>query len=480
MPRQVFIISDLHLGGSPGFQMCNPAGQARLAAYVRWVTAQHRTERPAHLVLAGDIVDFLAEEPGAPFTVDEQLATRKLESVMASTRPVWDALRGHLASGAPLTVQLGNHDIELSLPAPRRALLERLGPGRLELLYDGEALRLGELLVEHGNRYDDWNWVNHDELLHLRRELSRGAPAAELAFEPVPGSRFVIDVMNPIKRQFAFVDLLKPEDASVVPFVALLRPSIRDNLRTIRQFIGRYLAMRRKAEPLTVGGARGPGDAREPDGEAPDAHTEAMLRLAEQITADADTWLAADTADKAGEWSTLSLLLASRSRDWRVYLGKLLAALRARSGDAAQAFDVRLEQHVYTDAARRAAERGFKVVVFGHTHLVKHVTDGLGGATYLNSGTWADLIRIPTAILREETPTEDALRELEAFAADLQDNERVQRWRRQLPTFAGVALDDDLAVTDAGVYLFRDGASLADMRIPQDTADIFDLLPATA
>ena len=44
MAQQVFVISDLHLGGEPGFQMCGPEGQALLAKFIPWVTAQHRPD----------------------------------------------------------------------------------------------------------------------------------------------------------------------------------------------------------------------------------------------------------------------------------------------------------------------------------------------------------------------------------------------------------------------------------------------------
>lgn len=481
MAQQVFVISDLHLGGEPGFEMCSARGQRLLAAFVRAVTGCHQAGRDAHLVLAGDVVDFLAEKPSAAFTMDEAAAAGKLSRIFERARPVWDALRAHTAAGAPLTVLVGNHDVELTLPRPRRALLEVLGPGRVELLYDGEALRLGELLVEHGNRYDDWNWVDHDELLHLRRELSRGARPDELSFRSVPGSRFVVEVMNPIKQQFSFVDLLKPEDATVAPFIALLRPDLRDNIRTIGGTLGQYLAMKLRAESIRPSGSRGraeDGGGRAEDGGELPAETAEMLALAEEMAAGPDEWLAARGAEAArgSVGDALSLVLSSRDKDRRAYLTKLLAVLRARHGDDAQAFNVQSELPAYTDAARAAGERGFKVVVYGHTHLVKHVTEGLAGATYLNSGTWADLMRVPTAILRGATRDEDAVRELEAFADDLKDNQRVERWRRQVPTFARVELADDLSVRDAGVYLFREGAPFDGMRIPQTTEDIFALM----
>jgi hypothetical protein len=119
------------------------------------------------------------------------------------------------------------------------------------------------------------------------------------------------------------------------------------------------------------------------------------------------------------------------------------------------------------------------VIVYGHTHLVKHVTQDMGGATYLNSGTWADLMRVPTRIMQEATPDNEAIQELEEFADAIRDNERIARWRRQVPTFARVMLADDLALAsgEAGVFWFREGVTCEKMRIPVGTEDIWSLAP---
>ena len=60
MMRSLFVISDLHLGGDIGFQMCSPHGQSRLAEFIRYIAAQKSDVQDVHLVLNGDVVDFLA------------------------------------------------------------------------------------------------------------------------------------------------------------------------------------------------------------------------------------------------------------------------------------------------------------------------------------------------------------------------------------------------------------------------------------
>ena len=66
MQSELYVISDLHLGGMPagdggrGFQICPPATQAMLAAFVDTLSGR-RGGQDCRLVIACDIVDFLAE-----------------------------------------------------------------------------------------------------------------------------------------------------------------------------------------------------------------------------------------------------------------------------------------------------------------------------------------------------------------------------------------------------------------------------------
>jgi UDP-2,3-diacylglucosamine pyrophosphatase LpxH len=235
MEQRLFIISDLHLGGmppsadSPGFQMCSEAGAQRLAAFIAWASTHRSADRSLHLVLAGDVVDFLAEEePFESFTADDERARRKLARAMDRTRLVWEALSAFVAAGNELTVMLGNHDIELALPGPRRELLQQLGRDRLErwkveFLDDNRAFVSGPLLVEHGNRYDKWNVVPHDVLRQARSAVSRGEPIRQLP--EIAGSELVAQLVNPLKKRYGFLDLLKPEDETVLSLLAVLEPT---------------------------------------------------------------------------------------------------------------------------------------------------------------------------------------------------------------------------------------------------------------
>jgi hypothetical protein len=99
-------------------------------------------------------------------------------------------------------------------------------------------------------------------------------------------------------------------------------------------------------------------------------------------------------------------------------------------------------------------------VAFGHTHLVKRVLLNDLGAVYFNTGTWADLMAVPEAVLSGDES--EGKRQLGKFAEDLAAN-RLESWRRQVPTFARIELDDD-RLLGADVY-FYDGGSQVE-RVP--------------
>ena len=125
--------------------------------------------------------------------------------------------------------------MELALPAVRRALMEALnikGRHDFQFIYDGEAYVVGNALIEHGNRYDQWNTVDHNSLRKLRSWQSRRQPENTAPrFEAPAGSRLVCDVINHIKASYRFVDLLKPEGDAAIAVLLALEPGYRSFLR---------------------------------------------------------------------------------------------------------------------------------------------------------------------------------------------------------------------------------------------------------
>jgi UDP-2,3-diacylglucosamine pyrophosphatase LpxH len=459
--QRVFVVSDLHLGGEPGFQICGAEGQALLTRFIREVTATHRakatdgTDRDAHLVLAGDVVDFLAEAPstgGAAMEAEllsDTEACARLENIFKNTAAVWAALRDHVAAGAPLTLMVGNHDIEASLPKTRRRLLRELGVGRVELLYDNEALSIGALLIEHGNRYDKWNWVDHDSLRQVRSSVSRGEKP--LPFALMPGSKLVIRQMNPLKAKFSFIDLLKPETAAMLPFLVLLAPEALADVHTLWDAAQLGSAVARRDFDESRPASRGLG----PRVTAPEPEYDAdMLALIDHVAAapgpDAPTGASRGLVETGAVWVNSFFAKGSREKGLRL----LYRALQPLAGGKDSAFVVECEEEPYLSAAERSFKRGFQVVVYGHTHLPKrqmYTGDNGSEHRYFNSGTWADLMRVPDAII--EGTEDEALAALDAFAEDLATN-NLAKWRRPAPTFVRVDLDADDTITHSDVYRY--------------------------
>jgi hypothetical protein len=339
-----------------------------------------------------------------------------------------------------LTLMLGNHDIELSLPGPRQLLLERLGCGRVEFIYDNEAFTLGPVLVEHGNRFDAWNAVPHGALRRVRSQLSRNLPVTP-AFPVLPGSRLVVDVMNPLKKTYPFIDLLKPEDAGALPIAAALGAG---SVRDVWHFFGNF----RRQWAVDYDESREPLD--ESLIAAGSDDDQAAFDLAEDIASGGN----AGQISAAGDFlqNVAGAVSEQLHAAWRA---ALFTAFRRHLETHRRAFAVEHAIDTYLVPARRAAQAGYQVVVYGHTHLAKRVPLGDPAAArpvYLNTGTWADLMRVPDAIWLDDAAAGRAA--LTTFVDDLERNQ-LERWRRSVPTYARIELDGD-TVLQADVH-FADG-----------------------
>jgi hypothetical protein len=134
----------------------------------------------------------------------------------------------------------------------------------------------------------------------------------------------------------------------------------------------------------------------------------------------------------------------------------LLGTLRALQGDAS--FNRAVEaQREYLDAATALAASGFATIVFGHTHLAKEQTIG-GGAKYLNTGTWADLIRVPDAIIHAPLPA--AMESLRDFAQAIRERDMNAHLLFR-PTFAHIRLDAHAHTQSARVLDYAPGTVTA-------------------
>ena len=220
--RRIIIISDLHLDGEPPTMMSRPK---ELARFIQTLPSRCAADEQLELVIGGDFVDFLAIPPFAAWTPDPKEAGRKLNRAMKEQQfaPIFEALGSHVAAGHLLTVLIGNHDVELALPPIQDALLAHLGatPHQVHFVDNNCAYRIGGLLVEHGNRYDDANENDWTGLRAISSALSRGE-VPHGALEASAGSRLVEKLISPLKAAgYRFIDLLQPQSERSWRFYSL-------------------------------------------------------------------------------------------------------------------------------------------------------------------------------------------------------------------------------------------------------------------
>jgi|MudIll2142460700_1097286.scaffolds.fasta_scaffold37877_2 UDP-2,3-diacylglucosamine pyrophosphatase LpxH len=457
---ELFVISDLHIGGKysgkpgdRGFRI-NTHVDA-LVRFIEEIGARARvTGCRTELVINGDFIDFLAEEVPTDghrrsFISSQDEAVATFDAIAARERPLFDALRGLLAGGVAVTVVLGNHDVELSLPAVRGRLAALLGaesrPG-YRFVYDGEAYLVGDVLIEHGNRYDSWNVVDFDRLRRFRSECSRRLDISSHArFFPPAGSELVERVMNPIKQDYPFIDLLKPETDAAIPLLLTLEPDFAS--------IANSIEIARLQRAASGHGLVAPARPAQPGDIAGGAPAEAALGslhtvLTRRLIGDDQTELVklideaqrqelASREEIAGGSASraLSFLRIKTSSSYDARLKILIGTLRALQDD--KSFDRSIETGKnYQAAAEALAGKGFATIVFGHTHLAKDTK--AGDARYLNTGTWADVMRMPPEIVHGAPVA--ALEKLALFAQAIRDK-RFDEYLLFRPTFAHIRLD---------------------------------------
>jgi UDP-2,3-diacylglucosamine pyrophosphatase LpxH len=417
---ELHVVSDLHIGGAPDFQVMNRGG--RLAGFIRWVAAQ-RPEGRVALVLNGDVIDSLAEDISGYVAVHDAVPMLHRMFKYDAFRVVWDALAHFVKQpNRTLVIVIGNHDIELAFPPVQHAIVSRLtgddlaARARIEFstMGAGYSCHIGtaRIFCTHGNEVDAWNFVRYEDLSKAARRLNAARPLDPGEWEPNAGTRMVMDVMNDVKRKYAWIDLLKPEERAAVGVLLVLDPSqisrvnrllpaVGTKLRTGGQVNQRLSAegfatpAREEALAARVDQLLGPNLASGLEGGARAGGTDgdAMLLEAEKTFTDrtAQPLPAGTLGTGQLVWDRLTGWIRGVGRD---------EALRRALKDWLK--DDRTFSHDVEDDTFKAvtASVGAEVdfVVTGHTHLERAIDMG-GGRGYFNTGTWIRLLRITDEML---------------------------------------------------------------------------------
>jgi UDP-2,3-diacylglucosamine pyrophosphatase LpxH len=409
---QFYVISDLHLGGSPGMQIFQQSSS--LVSLIDWFAACDSMKRIG-LCLNGDTVDFLAEPSARYFDPDG--ATTRLDRIFndLTFKPVWQALRRLVATpNRRLVLTLGNHDVELALPWVREHLLHFLTDGkddafsRVTLCFDGTGYRCtvggNSVLCIHGNEFDPWNVTDHEHVRRIGRDYMQGRPLMD--WTPNAGSKLVVDVMNELKRQFAFVDVLKPEVEAVLPILWVLGEATKSRISRIAAVSQRLTwdVVRRSTGFLSDDEAETSQSLEVANTADSDFYHPSFDR--EQI--DSDRML--DWAERQFEAGIDPLTLVEEAPNQLGMAGAFWDRVRGRrpheqawealkdlAGDTT--FDLGREDDTYRRADQFVGS-SVNYLVTGHTHQARALTRRNGIGRYYNSGTWATLMHLSSDQLR--------------------------------------------------------------------------------
>lgn len=428
---ELYVISDLHMGGEKtaddNFQIFN-RGQ-RLQGLLNRI-ADEPASKKVGLVVNGDIFDSLAENVGyAALRLDQALKMMQRLYGDASFKPVWEGL-ARLAGkeNCHLVFVVGNHDIELALPAVQDSIRKRLAQGqevdqgRICFAAHGEgyACRVAgaHIFCTHGNEMDEWNWVDYNRLGQLANAMNGLRLVDASKWEPNSGTRLVVDVMNIVKRRYPFVDLLKPEGAAIASvLLAIDRDTFRrldllDAFPLLRGYVSGRLQERKILGPgqTDISGVSNEVIAEETMHQLLGPRfREAVQRERETGTSEDELLLGAEVAIAENRQPEEMAFDGQGPRTlgwWDDLYGWLrgitpVEGLRRALHDWLEkdpTFDPNEEDSLFEDMLKRAGPE-VDFVITGHTHKAR--SRAFRSGWYFNAGTWIRTLRLTTQILED-------------------------------------------------------------------------------
>ncbi|HZW24121.1 MAG TPA: metallophosphoesterase [Gallionella sp.] len=434
--EEIHVISDIHMGGKRGFQtLCQTE---RLANFIRWVAAQN-PEKQVALILNGDVFDTLAEEDVIGYVAVSEAET-VLNRIMNddSFKPVWDALSAFVKTpNRTLVMVIGNHDIELAFPNIQRLIVEKLTLGdalaksRIEFSASGAGygcmVGKSRVFCTHGNEVDGWNINRYEGLSRVARRLNAGLTLNKEEWIPNAGTRMVKEVMNEVKKKYAWIDLLKPEGEPLFGTLLALDPSQIGKIGKIAELFAKmkYEEVTQVDQRLAIGPEQvlatpsdqppsldsllGPNvlaSMKSAGASLDQSGDEILLRLEQNRSLPAQTQFSADAPLGVGQyvWDRLTGWIRGVSQD---------EALRSALLDWIKddkTFDPDKKDKDYQNITAKLGH-DIDFVVTGHTHLARAINMG-AGRFYFNSGTWIRLIGFTNDMLKDKAsfkPFYDAL-----------------------------------------------------------------------
>ena len=419
---EIYVVSDIHMGGRPGFQVFKHAERlGRLIEHLGTV----RSDGTVGLVLNGDVIDSLAEDLKGYVATED--AGEMMKRIYENFSPVWEGLASFIRQPSRrLVFVTGNHDIELALPGVEQSIRQHIagddpalsGVITFATRGAGYACRVGSARVfcTHGNEVDNWNVVNYDKLGQLGNALNAGRDIELGKWEPNAGTRLVVDLMNKVKKNYPFVDLLKPETKIVVPILLVLEPGLARHIDAKSVFGIAWDKLKGNFVTSGLLGAATESDnaIRDPRAAADVALKELLggelrefVGTAQSVESAEDMLLEAETVMRGGEVPKLS----QKGDETLGWFGMAVDRLRGvNKSDALRkalldwlegddTFDTNKRDDTFDLIVKRVASN-VDFVVTGHTHLERALPiDVDGDRFYYNCGTWIRLIQFTQKLL---------------------------------------------------------------------------------
>lgn len=385
-----YLFSDLHIGIDEPESLF--AGGTVLPRLLADLVAQ---PMPVRIILNGDTFDFLLAE-GEPL-LDAGCASAAARRLVRSDlgAAVLRQLGRLLAKGGEVWIRLGNHDLELALPAVQAVIRTglaqpagvaarlRFATGERPMLLDVGGARV---LITHGEHDDPFNRIDYDKLL----PCAAAAPRTGSAFEYPAGSLLMRKIVSPLRRKYdlRFLDFLKPDfQGAVLVGLAVAPQACRELFQGAAWDIGWQLLGRGGADMAFAAGA-----AQQPELGLAARIDDSALSPAEQNELGD---FVAETEDGVS-FAPGGLSQQLRAKLLRAGLSLYARAHRALAGRAGDDF-FRIEPGAAEVdwAAALGRRHGADAVLTGHTHAARF--SHAAGKVYINSGTWIWLMRLPPA-----------------------------------------------------------------------------------
>jgi hypothetical protein len=268
----------------------------------------------------------------------------------------------------------------------------------------------------HGNEVDDWNYIRYEDLAKAARRINAGRSFKPFEWKPNAGTKMVKDIMNGVKRQYPWIDLLKPEMKGAVGVLAAIDPSqlkkikellpvLEEKFKGTAEYESRLSAddplpprgklQKRHAIDSLLGPCMLEGMTQGRGIES--VSVDQMLRIAEEQYSEGSA-----LSDTHEETLGAPQYIWERLTSWITGITQAESLRRALVDwlDGDKTFRVDDPDDTFKETVKTVGP-DIHFIVTGHTHLERAIDLG-NNRYYFNCGTWIRLLKFTDDMLKNE------------------------------------------------------------------------------